>query len=266
VLAAFLAVFIPYLHSYGAPADPWTGSWLLRYQGIMSLAGFLQVYQAPALLLLAVFGPSILSRTSPLLLQKRHHSKPNRPRTALSGAVKVLLALHTLYCISSLLIPPYDIFTSHSLPILAPNDLLRATVLRQPRTVSTVHPSRLGEVSSLIDNLLSRLANLETRYLYARFGHQPLKDCLWCQDINDFLLASLPSIVGQYLVEAALIGALGISWIEGSETPARAARWKGPAGWALVVMAAAEVGAKYLWDIRAVEGDCLHVSPSVELI
>jgi hypothetical protein len=169
------------------------------------------------------------------------------------------LALHTAYSIYSLLFPPYNIFTTHSLPILAPNDLLRAKVLGQPRTTGTTSPATTSETLTLTEHLLSRLANLDTRYLYARFGHQPLLECLWCQNIHDYLLVSIPGIVFPYAIEAVVLGMLGWTVAGGEQAGTRANRWRSTMGWILVTAGTAEVGVKYLWSVRAVEGDCVHV-------
>ena len=93
-----------------------------------------------------------------------------------------------------------------------------------------------------------------------RFGHRPLLTCVWCTDMNDFLLASLPGIVAPYVGEATVLGILGWEWIGGIAAGRRAERWRGGFGWALVWMAVGEVGVRYLWDVRAVEDDCLHVT------
>ncbi|GFZ49077.1 hypothetical protein JCM24511_06827 [Saitozyma sp. JCM 24511] len=233
----------------------------------MSLLATLQSYQAPALLLLTIFGPSLLPRLLRLFRRDPNPRPPSRPpRKPLSSTVKLILALHTAWSIYSLLFPPYNIFSTHSLPILAPNDLVRAKVLGQPRTTGTTSPATTSETLTLTEHLLSRLANLDTRYLYARFGHQPLLECLWCQNINDYLLVSIPSIVLPYAVRAVILGVLGWTVVGGEQAGTRANRWRSTTGWILVTAGTAEVGAKYLWSVRAVEGDCVHLASVIHII
>jgi hypothetical protein len=238
--------------------------WKGRSPRTMSLLATLQSYQAPALLLLTIFGPSLLPRLLRVIQRDHNPRRPSRPpRKPLSSTVKLILALHTAWSIYSLLFPPYNIFTTHSLPILAPNDLVRAKVLGQPRTTGTTgttSPATTSETLTLTEHLLSRLANLDTRYHYARFGHQPLLECLWCQDINDYLLVSIPGIVLPYAVLAVVVGVLGWTVVGGEQAGTRANRWRSAMGWTLVTAGTAEVGVKYLWSVRAVEGDCVHVS------
>jgi len=78
-------------------------------------------------------------------------------------------------------------------------------------------------------------------------------------DTNDFLLDSLPGIIAPYVGEAAVLGVMGWEWVSGVEGGRRKGRWRGSFGWALGWMAVLEIGLRYLWDVRAVDGDCLHV-------
>lgn len=225
----------------------------------MSILSTLAAYQTPLLLLLTIFGPSLLP-----FVTRRHTSSnqlpPQPPRSPLPPTIKALLILHTVYHIFQLLYPPYDLFVSHSIPIITSHASLRSTVLARAQT-STLHPSRTGKTHPLLELLLTRLQNLDTRLLYVRFGHRSLLTCVWCQDVNDFLLASLSGILGPYVGEAMVIGLMGWSWVGGGDAELRAASWRVGFAWGLGWMAVVEVGVRYLWDLRVVNGDCLHVCP-----
>ena len=223
----------------------------------MSILSIIAAYQAPLILLLTIFGPSLLP-----FLTKRRTSSNRLPlqasRPTLPTTIKALLILHTSYHIFQLLYPPYDIFITHSIPIITSPSSLRSSVLARAHA-STLHPSRTDETHPLLELLLTRLANLDTRLLYFRFGHGSLLTCVWCQDINDFLLASLPGILGPYVGEAMIIGVMGWNWVGGGDAELRAASWRAGFGWALGWMAVVDVGSRYLWDLRVVDGDCVHV-------
>lgn len=223
---------------------------------IMFLITTLREYQSALTLIIVIFGPTLLPRILTYLSQRKRPKAPKPPRPPIPSLSKVVLAVHTTYFLSELSSPPYDVFVSHNLPILASNDTLRKSVLRTP---DTLHPSTTDTPHPLVDLLLTRLQNLDYRFFYARFGHRTLLQCVWCQDINDFMLVSLPGIMLPYILEATFIGMMGWRWVGGNEASRRAERWRSTFAWTLGVLCVVECGAKYFWDIRAVEGDCLHV-------
>lgn len=227
----------------------------------MALFALLGSYQTPILLLASIFGPSLLS-----LLTRRSRSSQAQPfRPPIPSTRKVFLFVHTAYHFLALFFPPYDIFVTHSLPVLTSITSLRSAVLGRTHH-SSLHPSKPSEPHPLLELLLTRLQNLDTRHLYVRFGHRPLLTCVWCKDINDFVLISLPGIIRPYGLEGVIIGILGWSWVGGEEAGRRAEAWRGSFGWALGWLTVIEIGVRYLWDIRAVDGDCLHVSRLVPLL
>jgi hypothetical protein len=218
----------------------------------MSLFALIKSYSPFLTLVIAIFGPSLLPRFLSLLSRKSRprFSSPKSARAPTPIYLKALLALHSLYQIYTLLSPPYDLFTSNHLPILTSNEKLRLTSLRDTST-STLHP--------LTELLLQRLQSLDNRYHYARFGHQPLLSCVWCTSKLDFLIAAVPGILGVYLIQAGILGIMGWEWVGGMDAARRSERWRSVFGWSLGVLAVGEGMIRYWWDIRAVEGDCLHV-------
>lgn len=171
------------------------------------------------------------------------------PRAALrpcARAAKCLLLVCSLYHLYRLVFPPYDLFIHNNLDILAPNTLLR-DALRQP-----LH-------SPLQDLLLTRLKVLDNRYLYARLGHRPLLECLWCTHPLDYFLFALPCILLPYLCEALVLGVLGWRVVGGPWAERRGERWRGVMAWTLLGAAVAEIGVKWGWEVVAVQGDCAHV-------
>jgi hypothetical protein len=224
----------------------------------MTILDPIRAYSTPLTLVLVIFGPQLLNRTLAYLAQRNRppNSSPlaHPHSVAFSRRLKVFLALHTLYHLSHLLIPPYDLFSTPHLPILAPNDLLRSRLSPSSTPIT-------GDASPnpLIDLLLSRLQNLDNRLLYLRFGHRSLQDCLWCATPLDYLVASLPDILARYAWAAAVIMFMG-SRAAGDGAELRGKRWGGAGLWAVGIMCLAEIGVKYLWDLRITSGDTFHVS------
>ena len=210
----------------------------------MTLFDTVRSLRTPTLLLLAIFGPRLLPTLLRLLNPRRQPIRPPKPpRRPLTNATRLLLALHSLYWIYHLLFPPYGLFTSHHLPIITPIDVLRRAALGHS-SVSSFQPARPGEPQSLVELLLAKLSSLDNRFLYARYGHQPMLTCTWCKDSLDYLLASLPGIAQPYLVQAVVIGVL--DWAGGKESSARTNRWRNVIGWLLIVMGVTEVGMRYM--------------------
>lgn len=209
---------------------------LYRYEVPLAVAGLVLVRWLPAL----------ISSSSP---KPAVPPPPPVPRTA-----KLLLLLSSLYHLYRLVFPPYDLFIHNNLEILAQNTLLRDALLRQP-----LH-SPPGDHSPLLDLLLTRLKVLDNRYLYARLGHRPLLECLWCTHPLDYFLFALPSILLPYLCEALVLGMLGWRAVGGPWAERRTERWRGVMAWTLSGAAVAEIGVKWGWEVVAVQGDCAHVS------
>jgi hypothetical protein len=209
----------------------------------------IRAYSTPLTLVLVIFGPQILNRILAYISRSNnpkvvHHSTP-----PLSRRLRVFLALHTLYHLSHLLIPPFDLFSTPHVPILAPNDLLR---------------SRLqGGSNGLTDLLLSKLQNLDNRLIYIRFGHGAVQDCIWCLTPLDYLVASLPDILSRYVLAAGVVTVMGSEGLVGKGAERRAKRWGGAGLWVLGIMCIGELGIKYLWDLGISGGDCLHVGLGV---
>ena len=213
----------------------WLFSVLSRYEIPLAVAGLLLVRWLPAL-----FSPPRSPSPSP--------SPPSLPRPA-----KLLLLVASLHRASLLVSPPLYLFTRHGLNILAPNSRLRDVL-------SPLH------TPPLLDLLLARLAVLDNRYLYARLGHQPLLECLWCTRPADYFLFALPSILWPYLCQAVVLGMLSCRVVGGACATRRAERWRGVVVWLLLGAAVGEVGVKWGWDVVAVDGDCVHVSVVISSI
>lgn len=218
-------------------------------------------YRSPLTLLLVLFGPTVLPRALNYTLRRlrgQHaHPNPSSPRPELSTPLKVFLAVHTLVFLYKLTFPPFDLFVSNRLPIFTPNAILRNVLLG---------PSNAGDVSDpaasrpLEELLLQRLQNADNRYSYARFGHKPLLECVWCQTPVDFLIYSVPLVLAPYVGEAVLLGVIGWRTIGGPDAGLRAAEWRTAAGAGLGGMGIADLAARYVWDLSPNKGDCLHVS------
>ncbi|WVF70132.1 hypothetical protein IAT40_004920 [Kwoniella sp. CBS 6097] len=265
----------------------------------MSLLTTLASFQTPLTVLLIIFGPSFLPKAIAFFRPlpgspQRLNQQPISPRAQLSTTLKLLLAVHTLWLVSYLIQPPYDLFVSNSLPILTSNAQLRSALTGSISTSSpAIELSRgletLQDVHPLLELLLTKLKVLENRYFYARYGHAAIQDCVWCQTSLDYLVFSLPSIVGWYIFEVVFIGLLGLDtlWNEPasprsstpnavgpggirtgvpSEASRRAHRWRTLAGWSLFGAAMAEMGVKYGWEVRAVEGDCVHLASTIHTL
>lgn len=207
----------------------WALLLLYRYEIPLAVAGVVLVRWLPALI-----------------------SSPRAAFRPCAGAAKCLLLVCSLYHLHRLVFPPYDLFIHNNLDILAPNTLLR-DALRQP--LHTPHSSH----SPLQDLLLTRLKVLDNRYLYARLGHRPLLECLWCTHPLDYFLFALPCILLPYLCEALVLGVLGWRVVGGPWAERRAERWRGVMAWTLLGAAVAEIGVKWGWEVVAVQGDCAHV-------
>ncbi|WVQ97753.1 hypothetical protein IAU59_004867 [Kwoniella sp. CBS 9459] len=267
----------------------------------MSLLTTLASFQTPLTILFVIFGPSLLPKAIALLRpppqpQSQHVRSPALPPARCSTTLKLLLAAHTLWLVSHLVKPPYNLFTSNQLPILTSNAQLRSALLRNSGSPASDHTG-IGDLEAVFPNihpllelLLTKLKVLENRYLYARYGHFALQDCVWCQTSLDYLLFSIPSVVTWYLLEAVFIGALGFDalWKDEAVTPRlngqtmgmgmgmdkgapseasrRALRWRSLAGWSLFGAAMAELGVKYGWEVRAVEGDCVHLASTTHTL
>lgn len=211
----------------------------------MTIIDTIRPYSTPLTLVLVIFGPQLLNRSLSYISRRNNPRAPQVSTAPLSRRLKVFLALHTLYHLSHLLIPPFDLFSTPHIPILAPNDILR---------------SRFKDGSNgLTDLLLSRLQNLDNRLIYIRFGHGAVQDCIWCLTPLDYLVASLPDILGRYVLAAGVMMGLGSEGLVGKGADRRDKRWGAVGLWVLGIMCIGELGVKYLWDLRISSGDCLHV-------
>nr|ODN78144.1 hypothetical protein L203_06224 [Cryptococcus depauperatus CBS 7841] len=164
-------------------------------------------------------------------------------------AEKAVLAVNTLYFLKQLLSPPYNVFTTNSLPILTPNDTLRQVLT-----------FRFGIISPLEELLLTRLKLLDNRYLYSHLGHEPLTRCLWCVQPTDYYMFALPALLKPYAKCMIVIGLLAIPCVGGAEARKRRDAWMSLSAWTLLVGAIVEIGIKWEWRIQLVNGDCPHIS------
>ncbi|ORY22437.1 hypothetical protein BCR39DRAFT_551588 [Naematelia encephala] len=228
----------------------------------MTLLTTLAAYQTPLSLILALAGPTIVPRLLSLRASTRSGiQKP--PRQALTSLTKAILALHTVYLISQLVFPPYDLFTSNRLPILTPNDILRQYVSRNHLSSPIARQDEL-DFQVL---LLQRLQSLDYRLLYARLGHESLSSCVWCTSPTDFLITALPGLGKVYVLELILLGVLSTTLVGGVEQASRRSnRWRSSFAWVLLGMILGEVGVRWFWDVRVVDGDCLHLSTTLHTL
>ncbi|WWC67609.1 uncharacterized protein I206_101519 [Kwoniella pini CBS 10737] len=222
----------------------------------MSIFTPLVAYQAPLTLLLIIFGPSLLPRLINFFRRKPPSSIPNKTQTPRPLSLKLILGIHTIWMLKQLILPPFNLFSN--VPISISNSQLRYNIIGPEQPNLTLHP--------MIELLLTRLKIMENRILYLKFGHNPLIECVWCQFPSDYLIYSLPQILSWYILEAFFIGSLGMSWISGISASNRAERWRSIFGWMLVGGAILEGGVKWIWDLRAVEGDALHLASTIHTI
>ncbi|AAW42821.2 hypothetical protein CND05650 [Cryptococcus deneoformans JEC21] len=213
----------------------WALSMLYRYEIPLAVAGL------------------VLVRWLPALLSPRSCPTPPAP-APLPRPAKLLLLLSSLHRLHLLLFPPFHLFTHHNIPILAHNTLLRDALETD------------NGPSPLADLLLARLKVLDNRYLYARLGHRPLLECLWCTRPADYFLFALPSVLWPYLCDAVVLGMLSWRAVGGAWAGRRAERWRGVMAWVLLGAAVGEIGVKWGWDVVAVEGDCVHVAPAIHTV
>lgn len=219
----------------------------------------LQAYRQILGFIAIFFGPSILGRVVRFVRARRGGtSLPQRHSYPLSPYVLAIAAAQAAYTAYALYYPPYNVFTEHGLVVKVPQDklvsvLLRDHGLRPSETIDQAHP--------MIALLISRLSSMEGRYLYTRWGHTVFMSGIWCRDREDFAIAAIPHILGPYVAEALLIGAMGWTIIGGPGASERALRYRGFAGWAIGAMVVFDFGARWSTDIRAgPDGDCLQVS------
>ena len=223
----------------------------------MSILDTLSAFRAPITLLLVLFGPSILPRFINFVRRRRQSPQPTPiiSREPLTATHKALLALHTIYQLLHLYYPPYDLFTTNKLPILAPNALIRRAL-----GVSDTSAAAPDSPHPIVELLLQRLQNADNRINYARFGHQTMMECVWCTSPDDYMGYSLPAVLGVYVGAAVLLGLISLTPIAGPSASRRAERWRSTLGLGIAGMCIADLAARYLWDLRPVQGDCLHVS------
>ncbi|WWC59126.1 uncharacterized protein I303_101674 [Kwoniella dejecticola CBS 10117] len=227
----------------------------------MSILSSVTAYQGPLTLLLIIFGPSLLPRLL-TFLRIRNSPSPSQitktPQTPRPLSLKLILGIHTLWVLKQLALPPYNLFAS--IPVSISNAHLRYIILgpEQPDGNAALHP--------LVELLLTRMKVMENRMTYLTFGHNPLMECVWCQYPTDYLIFSLPEILGWYILESVFLGILGWNIISGHQASRRAERWRSTFGWALVVGAVGECGIKWIWDLRVIEGDALHLASTIHTI
>jgi hypothetical protein len=163
--------------------------------------------------------PLLLRRGWPILRSlwsPPARSRPLRPPSRFKpyrlALACILVAYHL--CIA-LLFPPLNLF--HGLRLNVPPSILRLRLAQ-------LYASQTGQLSGqnfkipleeLADQLpdhllalLARLSTLDNRLLYVRFGHRALHDCEICTGRNDYLLYSLPLLVGKHVAFLASVGLL----------------------------------------------------------
>lgn len=232
----------------------------------MGILDTLSSFRAPLTLLLVIFGPSLLPRIFNLIRRRNNPTTPITPSEPLSTILKAFLALNTIYSLVHLYYPPYDLFTSARLPILAPNAVVRRAVLATSPASPGVTLADSSASNPVIELLLQRLQNADHRINYARFGHGPLTQCVWCTSSDDFLLYSLPDIISTYAYAAVFLGVISSQAVGGEGAGKRAEKWRNTVGLGIGGFCLADLAARYLWDLRPVQGDCLHVSNALLLL
>jgi hypothetical protein len=229
----------------------------------MTIWSTLPALQGPAVLFCVILGPSILPRILGYLQGRRNPAIPRSPRPPLPFVAKAVLALHTIYRLYALFRPPFNVFTHHGLPLFTSNDVLRRYLvpsLNASHALSRLDSSNPRSYSELLS---TKLASLDNRLLYSRYGHDPLLTCTWCHSSTDFLLAALPGILGAYLGITAVLGVLGLHSVGGDTARGVKRAWRGRAAWLLAISAAGEVGIRYMWELRVTDGDAVQVSFSI---
>ncbi|WRT65088.1 uncharacterized protein IL334_002030 [Kwoniella shivajii] len=224
----------------------------------MTILSTISSFQAPLTLLLVIFGPTLLPRLI-AFIRRRPSSTPKPPRVATPVSLKLFLAIHTLWMTKQLISPPFDLFSHQNLPISTSNSNIRLELIGTiSEDNSNIHP--------LVELLLTKLKVMDNRINYVRYGHKSLIECVWCNNPIDYLLYSTPNILSWYFLEAVYLGMMGWTKISGKESDKRTERWRGTFGWSLLVAAILEIGLKWLWDIRVVEGNCIHLSSVIHTV
>ncbi|WWC87248.1 uncharacterized protein L201_002136 [Kwoniella dendrophila CBS 6074] len=225
----------------------------------MSILSTLASFQAPITLLLIIFGPSLLPRIFNFFRRKPPSLIPTPPSVPKPLSLKLILGIHTLWILKQLVVPPINLFSTYNLPISVSNAQIRYTLLGPENDqIKNLHP--------MAELLLTRLKIMDSRLLYLRLGHKPLMECMWCQTELDYLIYSLPDILSKYIMEAIFLGLLGWTWIAGQQASQRANNFRSPFGWTLAAAASLECGAKWIWDLRVVEGDATHLASIIHTL
>ncbi|BEJ13400.1 hypothetical protein CspHIS471_0305740 [Cutaneotrichosporon sp. HIS471] len=222
-------------------------------EALASLWATLKAYQGPLVTLALIFGPGLLRRLNALLAP----APPDATTPPRSRILWSILLLHAVYAILLVLRPSYDAFTS--LDLLAPSDILRPFVLHdlnQPTDGWT-------QVDPLVELFLARLGTVEGRIAYSRWGHDTFFNCAWCRQRADYALAATPRILGPYVLQALVLGALGWNSVAGAGARERAKKWRHTIGCGIAVCAAVEFGVRWWVEMRVVQGHLAHLSPTL---
>lgn len=220
---------------------------LATMEALTSLWSTVQAYQGPLVTLLFLFGPSLLARVRALLSP----APPDVSSPPTSRALYAILLLQAAYTAHTLLYPPYDAFASR--PLLTPTDALRPLVLSE-------HGLDGWTSDPLVDLLLARLATVDGRIAYSRWGHAVFFNCAWCRAKEDYALAAIPRVLGPYVAQALVLGMMGWTAVGGAGARARAKRWRTSMGVAVAALAIAEFGTRWWFDLRVVQHHLVHVS------
>ncbi|EIW68604.1 hypothetical protein TREMEDRAFT_18302, partial [Tremella mesenterica DSM 1558] len=171
-------------------------------------------------------------------------------------SLKLFLLSHTIYQITHLFFLPYDIFTTHYLPITVPNSILeRAFGLRTSLDSTSLITGENYRSAGHV--LLDRMRDMDFRTLYTRFGHE-IMSCEWCLHSDDYILYGLPRVMAPYVGELVVVALLGLGVITGKDAGERGKRWRKSFGWVLGIGSVMELGVRWGWEIRIIDGDCLH--------
>lgn len=188
--------------------------------------------------LIYTLGPLLAPRIIPYIIAfyRELRSSSSRP-TVRPLPSEAQRALNILF-ISTL------VFLVLSLPTFAPENVFSLTQARlQTDTnvifhrLSALRPN--GNLTQFDLILKDRLQTRDGRLLYLQYGHDALSNCLFCTttDPQTFLAYALPSILAPHLVHLAVIGLATAHTLAGPD----AARWRGYAGLAGMLVAATEV-------------------------
>ncbi|KAI8807376.1 hypothetical protein BJ742DRAFT_773114 [Cladochytrium replicatum] len=158
--------------------------------------------------------------------QQAPTKRPPRPKTRLDLIVSLLLLVVAFAQVfAAFLMPPENILSTLDLAEDAPNFMIRSRFrdhmsaefpgwtesLSATQRAEMFSPPQLSEIGRL-ETLIEKLRSAASRAVYRKFGHAAFVDCTWCVSSADYFLYVLPSLMSQYAVTLALLGAATSTW------------------------------------------------------